>query len=183
MQHEYISAEIALRIKLAAKSKGLTVATLLEKVNLGRNTMANLKTSMPKADNLAKIADYLDCSVDYLLGRTNEQNVSANYSNNNITNSNNVSLGENSPVYNHSDEISSEIAKIVSSLDLRQQTELLTIIYKFYDKCTNTNNEEKKYTRFVAARSENGQSPMRFEEVSKELYDDLMNAPETDLDL
>lgn len=32
--------------------------------------MANLKTSMPKADTLAKIADYLDCSVDYLLGRT-----------------------------------------------------------------------------------------------------------------
>lgn len=29
-----------------------------------------MKTSMPKADNLAKIADYLDCSVDYLLGRT-----------------------------------------------------------------------------------------------------------------
>lgn len=32
--------------------------------------MSNMKTSMPKADNLARIADYLDCSVDYLLGRT-----------------------------------------------------------------------------------------------------------------
>lgn len=27
---------------------------------------------MPKSDNLAKIADYLDCSVDYLLGRTDD---------------------------------------------------------------------------------------------------------------
>ena len=26
--------------------------------------------TLPKADNLAKIADYLNCSVDYLLGRT-----------------------------------------------------------------------------------------------------------------
>lgn len=39
-------------------------------IGIGKNTMANLKTSMPKADTLAKIADYLDCSVDYLLGRT-----------------------------------------------------------------------------------------------------------------
>lgn len=72
MQNEYISSEIAERIKLIAKSKGLTVSTVLKEVNLGRNTMANFKTSMPKADNLAKIADYLDCSVDYLLGRTDD---------------------------------------------------------------------------------------------------------------
>lgn len=70
MQNEYISSEIAERIKLIAKSKGLTVSTVLKEVNLGRNTMANFKTSMPRADNLAKIADYLDCSTDYLLGRT-----------------------------------------------------------------------------------------------------------------
>ena len=63
MQNEYISSEIAERIKLIAKSKGLTVSTVLKEVNLGRNTMANFKTSMPKADNLAKIADYLDCSM------------------------------------------------------------------------------------------------------------------------
>lgn len=72
MQNEYISSEIAERIKLIAKSKGLTVSTVLKEVNLGRNTMANFKTSMPRADNLAKIADYLDCSTDYLLGRTND---------------------------------------------------------------------------------------------------------------
>ena len=32
--------------------------------------MIHFETSMPKADNLAKIADVLGCSVDYLLGRT-----------------------------------------------------------------------------------------------------------------
>lgn len=31
-----------------------------------------MKTSMPKADNLAKIADCLNVSVDYLLGRTDD---------------------------------------------------------------------------------------------------------------
>lgn len=65
----YKSAEIASRIKLIAKGKGVVIGTMLADIHLGANTMANLKTSMPKADNLAKIADYLDCSVDYLLGR------------------------------------------------------------------------------------------------------------------
>ena len=66
----YESTKTAEIIKNIAKSKGLTVSTVLKEVNLGRNTMANFKTSMPKADNLAKIADYLDCSIDYLMGRT-----------------------------------------------------------------------------------------------------------------
>lgn len=50
------------------------------------------------------------------------------------------------------------------------------------DKILDVNKEEKTYTRFVAARSENGQSPMRIEEASKEAHDDLANAPETDMD-
>ena len=37
---------------------------LLEDAGLGYNTMSNLRTSMPKSDNLARIADDLDCSVD-----------------------------------------------------------------------------------------------------------------------
>lgn len=40
--------------------------------------MSNMKTSMPKADNLAKIADHLNCSVDYLLGRTDEPSRTGN---------------------------------------------------------------------------------------------------------
>lgn len=50
------------------------------------------------------------------------------------------------------------------------------------DKILDVNKEEKTYTRFVAARSENGQSSMRIEEASKEAHDDLANAPETDMD-
>ncbi len=66
----YNSNEVAERIKLFAKSKNISVKKVLEEAELGFNTMSNMKTSMPKADNLAKIADCLGCSVDYLLGRT-----------------------------------------------------------------------------------------------------------------
>lgn len=68
----YISNDISIRIKNLAKSKNVSMQKLLKDVELGNNTMSNMKTSMPKADSLAKIADYLGCSVDYLLGRTDD---------------------------------------------------------------------------------------------------------------
>jgi len=71
----YISANIAKKIKETAKTRGVSVKKLLDDVGLGVNTMSNFKTSMPKADNLARIADYLDCSVDYLLGRTDNPEI------------------------------------------------------------------------------------------------------------
>ncbi len=71
----YISTDVAERIKEMAKIRSISVKQLLENVGLGFNTMSNMKTSMPKADNLARIADYLDCSVDYLLGRTDTPTV------------------------------------------------------------------------------------------------------------
>nr|DAR47104.1 MAG TPA: repressor protein [Caudoviricetes sp.] len=37
--------------------------------------MTGYRTSVPKADNLAKIADVLGCSVDYLLGRTDNPEI------------------------------------------------------------------------------------------------------------
>lgn len=77
----YNSNNIAERIKLFAKSKGISMKQLLIDVNLGKNTMTNFKTSMPKADNLAKIADYLDCSIDYLMGRTDVPEINKKESN------------------------------------------------------------------------------------------------------
>ena len=66
------STEIAERIKSTAKEKKITVKDMLISCNLKTNALFTMASggSMPKADNLAKIAEYLDCSVDYLLGRT-----------------------------------------------------------------------------------------------------------------
>ena len=71
----YNSTETANRIKSLAKERGISVRQVLLSAKLSYNTMSNMKTSMPKADNLARIADYLDCSVDYLLGRTDNPEV------------------------------------------------------------------------------------------------------------
>lgn len=74
----YNSSKVADRIKILAKARSISVKQLLSDVGLGFNTMSNMKISMPKADNLARIADYLDCSVDYLLGRIDNPEIQKN---------------------------------------------------------------------------------------------------------
>lgn len=73
----YDTVLTAERIKAVVKTKGTTVKVLLDECGLNKNVLSTMlsRGSMPKADNLAKIADYLDCSVDYLLGRTDNPEV------------------------------------------------------------------------------------------------------------
>ena len=95
MENEYVSSEVSEKIKRRLKEFGITAEEMLSELGMGKRTLQNYKASMPKADNLAKIADYLDCSVDYLLGRTDNPTVSGN----NIIQSSNVINGNNG---NHS---------------------------------------------------------------------------------
>jgi len=60
-----------LNIKKAAKEKNISTTVMLENLGLNKNTLSSMsgRGSWVKSDTLAKIADYLDVSVDYLLGR------------------------------------------------------------------------------------------------------------------
>lgn len=69
MKSYYKSSEVALRIKIELDKRGLKPSPTMREIGLGENTLHNFKNSMPKADTLAMIADYLNVSVDYLLGR------------------------------------------------------------------------------------------------------------------
>ena len=69
--------QLSNRIKERCKVRKLAIKTLLEMCEMNRNTIYDLekKGSFPSGDKLARIADYLDCSVDYLLGRTDNPEV------------------------------------------------------------------------------------------------------------
>ena len=72
----YDSYDIAITIKMVAAKKKISLKDLLSDCQLGRNTMSNMARGRSLAsDSLAKIADYLDVSVDYLLGRTDKPEV------------------------------------------------------------------------------------------------------------
>lgn len=66
----YKSSDVADKLRDVAKLRGVTMKDALKKANLNFNMMTMMRTSMPKADTLAKLADELDCSVDYLMGRS-----------------------------------------------------------------------------------------------------------------
>lgn len=68
------SQEVANLIKALAKSKKITIGKMLSDCSLSVNTLSSMQSGgyYPRLEALAKIADYLDCSVDYLLGRTDD---------------------------------------------------------------------------------------------------------------
>lgn len=65
----YNSLNIAKAIKQTAKDSDIPLSKMFLDLGIGVNTLSNMRSSFPKSDTLARIADYLGCSVDYLLGR------------------------------------------------------------------------------------------------------------------
>lgn len=64
------------RIKHLSKSQKINMEDILSSCNLGVNAIRQINDTKGMASfSLAKIADYLDCSVDYLLGRTDNPEI------------------------------------------------------------------------------------------------------------
>lgn len=72
----YKSEEIANRIRSLVAQQGATIGKMLAECGLGVNTVSKIDNGGDvKTLNFAKMADYLNCSVDYLLGRTEFMNL------------------------------------------------------------------------------------------------------------
>ncbi len=71
---EYNSVFTADRIKHLLKESKISVSKMLTDCDMNKNALYTMQSSgyLPRAETLARIADYLDCSVDYLLGRTDD---------------------------------------------------------------------------------------------------------------
>ena len=139
--------QIAERIKFICKSQKKTVSKMLIDCNISKSLIYDMekRNMSPSCDKLARIADYLDCSVDYLLGRTDEQtgtyhanNVSSSF----VQNDGAVTLGSvsvSSAFNNNSNDIASskeetEILNIYRSLNIRDKSTFLNFILNMEDK-------------------------------------------------
>lgn len=69
MKFEYDAKTIKARINALFEQRGIKAYKVMPELGLATRTTDPSNVSMPKADTLAKIADYLDVSVDELLGR------------------------------------------------------------------------------------------------------------------
>lgn len=63
------------RVKSLCKKHGITVSILEERLNLPNNTIYQWKSRTPGTDRLEKVADYFKVSLDYLLGRTDDEEI------------------------------------------------------------------------------------------------------------
>lgn len=64
------------RFNILISQKQLTAYKVAKDAGISQGLMNEYKNGvkLPTIQNLIKIADYLDCSVDYLLGRTDDPN-------------------------------------------------------------------------------------------------------------
>lgn len=67
------NVQVVGRIKNLAKDKGVVLKTMFDECNISHNFFYDVtkNNQMPSVEKIEKIAEYLNCSVDYLLGRTN----------------------------------------------------------------------------------------------------------------
>lgn len=72
------------RIKELAKSRGITLGSLEEKLGLSRNSIYTIKNKKPSAERLQLIADYFNVSTDYLLGRTDNPKIASDKDDNTV---------------------------------------------------------------------------------------------------
>ncbi len=72
----YVSQKVNERIKARAREKKVLIRDMLAACDLSINAISRVSDKKGLSSfSLARIADYLDCSVDYLLGRTDNPEI------------------------------------------------------------------------------------------------------------
>lgn len=126
------------RIQSLIKEKGLTQKEVLKQCDINENTLKRMTDNKGMSSfYIAKIADCLNCSVDYLLGRTDNPNITAdtyiNGDNNGIqavNNGNNSNLTVNGNTRNDTEEL----VELIQSLSLVQRAKIITEIDEMKNK-------------------------------------------------
>ena len=65
------------RIKKISKQRGFSLTKVNDMANLGTNTIYSWKHKEPGINNLKAVANVLNVSVDYLLGKTDNPSTSS----------------------------------------------------------------------------------------------------------
>ena len=131
----YNEQETAFIIKQTAKIKNITIKQLLENCNLSINTVSELsKGKRMSYISFAKIAEALDCSMDYLMGRTDNPNISGNYINgdNNVqairTGNGDMTIHAEKQLSKGIEPTTEEFIKIFCDLDFDDKFEVMQLL-------------------------------------------------------
>lgn len=93
-------------IKGLCDKRGISINDLEEALGYSKNTLYRLKKQNPGADKLKAIADYFDVSVDYLLGRSNNENIKTTYTETDLAKMvDNAMSFDGQPINDHDKEV------------------------------------------------------------------------------
>lgn len=69
--------QIASRVKMLCQERGVAIQVMLAKCDVTKSFIYDLEARdrSPSCDKVARIAEFFGCSVDYLLGRTDNPEV------------------------------------------------------------------------------------------------------------
>ncbi len=138
------------RIKDLCKSKNIKMETLLTDCGLGINAIRQINEKKGMGSySLARIADYLSCSVDYLLGRTDEPSTISNVIGGNVTGGAVVQGYHNSNVTVNSSERKLtdeeiELLRLFNSLDVKRRIKLLDYGFALEDESVSKKTSAEK---------------------------------------
>lgn len=123
------------RLKELCSARGLNITQLCIDVTHSGGNLSTWKKGYMRSDYLSLVADKLQCSTDYLLGRTDNPNttISTYISGNNngvqaISNGNHSSLTVNGT--NGMDKDTEELVSLVQSLPLVKKAEAILYLNK-----------------------------------------------------
>lgn len=79
------NGQLATKIKQLCKQKNIMIKNLLDDCSIGRSFIYELskRGKVPSVEKIELIANYLDVSVDYLLGRTDNPQITTPVDNSN----------------------------------------------------------------------------------------------------
>ncbi len=124
--------QLAQIIKNTCKLKKVSITKLLNECNIRKSLIYDLEKRdyTPSVATIEQIANYLDCSVDYLLGRTDNPN---GCSGDNITigdtNGNyNMTVGKGETKSLQIDGLSKEMLEKFECLDFDKKVEVMALI-------------------------------------------------------
>lgn len=114
--------------------RGITQSKLAENTSISTGNISDWKKgkSMPSAIKLDELATYFNCSVDYLLGRTDEPKMVSNSGTS--INQQHIAGDANASIANATkkpaDSISEKFMEIFNSLPFEEQVEIMNIAIK-----------------------------------------------------
>ncbi len=134
------------RLKLLCEEKGIKLTNLIQELGMSSGNMNKWKNGViPKGNTLSKLADYFNVSVDYLIGKTDEQ-MNTHHSNNInssfVQSNSSVTLGSvsvGSTFNSNSNDISLSkeeigILEVYRSLDIRDRAKFMNFVFDMEDK-------------------------------------------------